>query len=225
MAFLVRVHAVIRPDMTVLEFGAGRGKWLDDPSPFRRRLGMLSRHTRHVVGADVDPAVQGNEGVDERVVLAHGAPLPFADASFDLISAFSVLEHLDTPEFTASELARVLKPGGWIIGWTPNCYGYVGVGAKILPRSLHLRALRLLEPRRQEEDSFPPLYRLNDRAALHRCFPPAEFDEFSYTYCGQPFYHGESKLLARFWLATFQLLPPTLRPYWMVILRKREGQV
>jgi SAM-dependent methyltransferase len=225
MAFLTRVHAVMRPDMTVLEFGAGRGKWLEDPSPFRLRLGMLRGQARHVVGADVDPAVKGNEGVDERVLLVHGAPLPFSDESFDLICAFSVLEHLDDPKVTTAELARILKPGGWIVGWTPNRYGYVGVGARIVPRSLHRRALGMLEPRRQEEDSFAPLYRLNDRAALRHCFPPAQFDDFSYTYSGQPFYHAESKLLARFWLATFQILPPVLRPYWMVILRKRDRQI
>jgi SAM-dependent methyltransferase len=222
MAFLTRVHAVMRPDMTVLEFGAGRGKWIEDPSPLRRRLGMFRGQARHVVGADVDPAVQGNEAVDERVLLTHGEPLPSTDDTFDLICAFSVLEHLDEPKATADELARILKPGGWIIGWTPNRYGYVGVGARLIPQSVHRGTLRILEPRRHQDDSFVPLYRLNDRAAFRRFFPPAKFEDFSYTYSGQPFYHAESKLLARLWLGIFQLSPPFVRPYWMVILQKRQ---
>ena len=110
-----------------------RGKWKDDPSPFRRQLGMLRGQVRRVVGADVDPAVEKNEGVDERVVLEHDAPLPFEDEIFDLICAFSVLEHLDAPKPIADELARVLKPGGWIIGWTPNRYGYVAVDSESRP--------------------------------------------------------------------------------------------
>lgn len=39
-------------------------------------------------------------------------PNPFNDASFDLIEAFHVLEHLDRPFAIMGELHRILKPGG-----------------------------------------------------------------------------------------------------------------
>ncbi|MGT2487017.1 hypothetical protein ACU4GA_15795 [Methylobacterium oryzae CBMB20] len=39
MEYIVRVNALLRPDMRVMEFGAGRGKWSDDPVPLRRHLG------------------------------------------------------------------------------------------------------------------------------------------------------------------------------------------
>jgi SAM-dependent methyltransferase len=39
-------------------------------------------------------------------------PYPFPDNSFDLIEAFHVLEHLDTPFAIMKEFHRILKPGG-----------------------------------------------------------------------------------------------------------------
>lgn len=47
-------------------------------------------------------------------------PLPFADASFDVIWFSEVIEHLKDPAFTISELRRVLRPGGMILVTTPN---------------------------------------------------------------------------------------------------------
>ena len=41
--------------------------------------------------------------------------LPFKDNSFDHIVSESVFEHLSDPFYTADELWRVLKPGGWIL--------------------------------------------------------------------------------------------------------------
>ena len=39
-------------------------------------------------------------------------PYPFADATFDAIEAFHVIEHLDRPFAVMKELHRILKPGG-----------------------------------------------------------------------------------------------------------------
>jgi SAM-dependent methyltransferase len=41
--------------------------------------------------------------------------LPLEDASFDLITAFSVLHHVANVSFVVRELARVLAPGGWAL--------------------------------------------------------------------------------------------------------------
>ena len=42
--------------------------------------------------------------------------LPVADATFDLILAIALLEHLAEPAIAMAEMARVLKPGGYAIG-------------------------------------------------------------------------------------------------------------
>ena len=52
-------------------------------------------------------------------------PLPFPDAQFDTVTIFEVLEHLLWPQEAVRELARVLKPGGHLVGSVPNavCLG------------------------------------------------------------------------------------------------------
>src|SRR3954468_2413450 len=165
MEYIVRVNALLRPDMRVMEFGAGRGKWSDDPVPLRRHLGDFRGRCAQVVACDVDEAVLGNKSADEVRLIGHDGTLPFPDGSFDLISAFSVLEHIEHPEVTAAELGGVLAPGGWLCAWTPNRWGYVGIGARLIPKRLHARVLRLVEPRRVEIDSFVPLYTMNTEAA------------------------------------------------------------
>jgi SAM-dependent methyltransferase len=51
------------------------------------------------------------------------AALPFANAEFDVVITSEVLEHLtaDDRERGLAEVARVLKPGGYLIGSVPYC--------------------------------------------------------------------------------------------------------
>jgi SAM-dependent methyltransferase len=49
-------------------------------------------------------------------------PLDFPDASFDVVVAGEVLEHLRDPARTLDETRRVLRPGGTLVGSVPNAY-------------------------------------------------------------------------------------------------------
>jgi SAM-dependent methyltransferase len=60
------------------------------------------------------------------VILGEGADyvcdlhdLPFPDGSFDAVIAVAVLEHVADPFRCASEIARVLRPGGYVYSVTP----------------------------------------------------------------------------------------------------------
>jgi 2-polyprenyl-3-methyl-5-hydroxy-6-metoxy-1,4-benzoquinol methylase len=48
------------------------------------------------------------------------APLPLPDACVDVAAAIEVIEHLENPRALVRELARITKPGGWIVVTTPN---------------------------------------------------------------------------------------------------------
>jgi 2-polyprenyl-3-methyl-5-hydroxy-6-metoxy-1,4-benzoquinol methylase len=46
--------------------------------------------------------------------------LPLADGSFDCVLLSEVIEHLESPDLTIREVARVLRPGGRLLVTTPN---------------------------------------------------------------------------------------------------------
>jgi 2-polyprenyl-3-methyl-5-hydroxy-6-metoxy-1,4-benzoquinol methylase len=48
------------------------------------------------------------------------SPLPLADGSADATAAVEVIEHLDNPRAFVRDLARITKPGGWVVVTTPN---------------------------------------------------------------------------------------------------------
>lgn len=48
-------------------------------------------------------------------------PFPYADRSMDCVIFCEIVEHLLlNPDFSVSEMARILRPGGWLIVTTPN---------------------------------------------------------------------------------------------------------
>ena len=115
-----------------------------------------------------------------------------------MIVSWAVFEHLEDPAHAAAELRRVLKPGGWICAWTPNKWGYVSVGARLVPNQLHARLLRHVHPtsQRRERDVFPTFYRLNTLRELRRLFPRPGFEHYSYRFNGVPYYHANKLWLA-----------------------------
>lgn len=225
VAFYTQVAALLRPEGTVLDFGAGRGEFLEtDPSSYRRWLQNFRGRCGHVDGCDPDPVVLTNPTLDAAAVIEMGKPLPYEDGRFDLIVARYVFEHVTDPEWVAQELLRVLKPGGWICVMTPNKWGYVALAAMLVPGRLHARALSRVQPGRPAEDVFPTAYRLNRPADIRRYFGQ-NADVYHYSTSGVPTYHLGSIVLFRLQQLLHRLTPPFLDVGLRFFIRKHDRQV
>ena len=113
-AYTVAVAAV-QPGMQVLDIAGGTG---DLARAFAQRVGATGR----VVLTDINEAMlrTGRDRLlDEGLVLPTAAcdaeHLPFADASFDLISVAFGLRNMTHKDQALKEMARVLRPGGRLL--------------------------------------------------------------------------------------------------------------
>ncbi len=108
-AFLDRVEVETVADLVrgadVLEVGCGTGLIL-------RRLAPLARR---VAGVDLSAGMlrQARERVPA-VVQASALALPFPDRSFDVAVSFKVLAHIPEVRAVVAEMARVVRPGGYL---------------------------------------------------------------------------------------------------------------
>ena len=97
--------------MKMLEPGCGRGEFLSN----FEKLGL------DVVGVDISEEAQNfGHQFDVLQCDVESEPLPFADATFDIIYSKSFIEHLYYPERYLKEAHRVLKPGGLLLTLVPD---------------------------------------------------------------------------------------------------------
>jgi 2-polyprenyl-3-methyl-5-hydroxy-6-metoxy-1,4-benzoquinol methylase len=113
------------PCEQILDFGCGSGVML----PF------LGQHAQHVLGLDVDllafQTMSRRLEFPTNLQVRDAAQTPLESlpaASFDLITALDVLEHVDDLPTTLRGLVRLLKPGGQLIvsGPTENIFYKIG---------------------------------------------------------------------------------------------------
>ncbi|QPC43674.1 class I SAM-dependent methyltransferase [Kaustia mangrovi] len=207
----------------VLDFGAGRGGfWFDDPSHYRKHMRDLRTTGATVTACDIDEAVLGHPCSHHRETIRPGAPLPFADRSFDVIVSDMTFEHIAEPEAVARELMRILRPGGYLCARTPNRFGYVALLTRLVPNGLHARLLARIQPGRKAEDVFPTVYRMNSPGRLGALFPDCEVSCFRDS--AEPAYFFGNALLYRTLLAVHRLLPAALSTTLCAFIRKPSGE-
>jgi ubiquinone/menaquinone biosynthesis C-methylase UbiE len=144
-------YADKRPGRRVVDLGAGR------TSHFVALQGAGS--SAEIVGVDVDrDELALNEEVDTKVVVAPGDPLPFADASVDLVVSRSVLEHVEGVAGTLAEAHRVLRPGGRTIHVFASRRAPFSVLNRVLPDRASGWLLRNLVPGSEGRLGFPARY-------------------------------------------------------------------
>lgn len=138
--YATRAHGITRGQI-VLDFGCGDG-------PHRS---LLERAGFCWVGLDyeatTDPAaLNRSQSFDAQVQKYDGGRFPFEAATFDAVWSYQSLEHVHSAEQTFSEIARVLKPGGFLFGSTSflepyharSTFCYTPYGFKLLCDRNHL---------------------------------------------------------------------------------------
>lgn len=144
---------------TMLDLGCGFGGRL---LAFQQAIGG------HFVGVDIDPgeAVAGLHfanslgSTNASFAASVGESLPFVNDSFDAVLCYDVMEHVEDPERTLTEVYRVLKPAGLFLTVFPPYFhpkgshleGYVSrvpYANVLFPSNVLIRAVNeLLEERR-----------------------------------------------------------------------------
>jgi SAM-dependent methyltransferase len=135
-----------------LELGCGDGFILEALSAdgvrslrgttYRKRAVDYIRTREYPKGAQVDEGIDLNQ------------PLPYADASFDVVYSTEVIEHVEGHRNFMMEATRVLKPGGHLIMTTPNIQRLLS-RISFLLSGIHLTGQALIPwnygPQRMEE--------------------------------------------------------------------------
>ena len=119
-----------------LEVGCGRGAFQD----------VVKDYT----GIDIARSV--HTYFQKPYCCASATTLPFADATFDAVWSYAVLEHVPQPELALEEIRRVLKPGGFLLllpawqcrpwaaeGYPVRPYADFGLSGKLIKASIPIR--------------------------------------------------------------------------------------
>ncbi|MBE2220906.1 MAG: class I SAM-dependent methyltransferase [Anaerolineae bacterium] len=155
------VRAQLQPDATVLDLGCGRGGLVE----------QLTHPLAQMAGVDPDELSLREHRLALPRAAALSDALPFAANSFDVVFASWLLEHLERPLSTFTQISRVLKPGGVFVFITPNTRHPLSALNRGLGRFSQLQG-RLVERfyGRAEADAFPTFYRANSETAVcHLC--------------------------------------------------------
>src|ERR1044071_2175485 len=120
----------------ILDVGCGTGA----------NLLMLSKYG-DAEGVDISEdalAFCRERGLD-KVKLGAAEELPYEDGTFDLVTAFDVVEHMDNDLAGLKEMRRVLRPGGRVLLFVPTFMFLWGLQDDV---SHHRRRYRLSQLRR-----------------------------------------------------------------------------
>ena len=109
-----RPAASLLPELTGrwIDLGCGRGEF----------LALAAARGHRGIGLDRRRECAAEVAADRRTALVAdlGRRLPLRDAALDGASLIEVIEHVLAAESLVAELARVVRPGGWLLVSTPN---------------------------------------------------------------------------------------------------------
>ena len=111
----INLYGMLKAETKILDVGCGAG-FLSN---------ALAKEGLNITGVDLSPeslkvAAKYDETKSVKYQTADAYHLPFADQSFDVLTAMDFLEHVEDPKEVIKEFSRVLKPGGLFIFHTFN---------------------------------------------------------------------------------------------------------
>lgn len=112
---LDEIDTYFKKKISLLDLGCGAG--------FLTHATAIAGHSATGIdlsSTSLEIARQHDTTRSARYLLANAYSLPFKDASFDVVSAMDILEHLEDPGLLIAEASRVLKPGGLFFFHTFN---------------------------------------------------------------------------------------------------------
>lgn len=210
--YAARVRDCLRLGARLLDVGCGRGglvEQLDHPLPL-------------LVGIDPDwVSLREHRLAQLPRATAISDGLPFAAATFDVVAASWLLEHLAIPAATFGEIGRVLRPGGAFIFITPNARHPLAAINRLggrLGRAQGRLVSRLYG--RAEADTFATVYRANTPAALAALMAAAGLRLEALDRVADPTYLAFNRPLFRFMSAVEDRLPDDRRIHLVGLARK-----
>jgi len=149
----------LKTKKSLLDLGCGTGFIID----------LVHDQFDEIHGVDVTPAMLKQVNLHEGKVSLHlsqAEKTPFADQSFDMVTAYSFLDHLPDLEPVFKEIYRVLRPGGiFYSGQTANYYFWQG--------------LKNIEMQGYDPNSTPEIVKREFSASLYQAADIAQHYDFS----------------------------------------------
>jgi 2-polyprenyl-3-methyl-5-hydroxy-6-metoxy-1,4-benzoquinol methylase len=169
------VDGLVSEGCAWLDVGGGKALF-----PYNKPLSAtLSQRCAFLVGVDPSGNIDDNPYVHQRAKCTIEEYK--GEQKFELATLRMVAEHIQEPRAAVESLARLIKPGGKVVVFTPNRWSPVSVAASIIPFRLHQPITSLLWGTK-EEDVFPTVYKMNTRSRLRTLFDEAGFHEIAFAH-------------------------------------------
>jgi SAM-dependent methyltransferase len=198
----------------LLDLGCGRGGLIEQLQPA----------PSHFVGVDSDLVSLREHRLAPPRTQAMAQALPFAGATFDLVMASWVLEHMAQPQDDFQEIGRVLRPGGAFVFLTPNkqhpliqlnrLAGRLGGVQRKMVAALYGRAA---------VDTFPAYYRANTAATVRRLATTAGLEVRTVETVADPTYLAFNPALFHLVRRFDRRLPAAWQLHLVGVLARRDG--
>lgn len=163
--YLQALSSALNEHTDWLDLGCGHQllpEWMPD---WKAQQTAIVRTARSVTGIDRDYSSILRHKAIAKKIAGDIQCLPFKDASFDLVTANVVVEHVASPDVLFAEVRRVLRPGGRFLFHTPNFLGYASLLAACFPQRVKNKLAAWLHGRR-EEDVYPTFYKINTERTI-----------------------------------------------------------